>query len=60
MNCNSNATHANSCSCHSSFMNNPNFWSNKKKIRMLGNLLDCLREQEKEVEEAINELKTRK
>ena len=54
MNCNS-AHQMNNCLCHSSF--GIQFWSKKKKIKMLEHYLECLEEKKEDITEMINELK---
>ena len=46
---------ANHCSCGSSM--NPEFWSTKKKLKMLEHKLECLDDQKKDIQETIDELK---
>lgn len=49
--------HVGSCGCGGPACFGPAFWSKKKRIRMLENSLKCLREQTKDIEELLQELK---
>lgn len=40
-------------SCHS----NPHLWSKKKKLEVLNQMLECTKQKEEEIKEAIAELK---
>ena len=49
--------HGSSCGCGVPACFGPAFWSKKKRIRMVENSLKCLREQVKDLEELLQELK---
>ena len=44
------------CSCHSGYHNNPALWSKKKKLETLNHMLDCFKDKQKEIEQAIAEI----
>jgi hypothetical protein len=55
--CNSNQQ-KNICSCREdNLINNPAFWSKKKKINLLEEHLECLQNQIIETKETLEELK---
>lgn len=49
-----------SCCCSSSSHTDPRFWSKKKQIKMLEQTLEGLKEEVKDIEEHITELKKEK
>ncbi len=54
--CNSNQNR-NICPDHGNYLNNPVFWSKKKKINLLEEHKECLEKKLIETKEAIEELK---
>jgi hypothetical protein len=52
--------HIGSCGCVGPAGFGPSFWSKKKQIQMAENSLKCLREQVKDLEEFLKELKAEK
>ena len=44
------------CSCHSGCYSDPALWSKKKKLETLNNMLDCFKNKQEEIEQAIAEL----
>jgi len=58
--CKNNYAVNNFCSCQQSCFSNPFLWGKKKKITTLNSILECLKEKEKEIEEALDEIKGQK
>jgi len=52
--------HGGFCGCGGPACFGPSFWSRKKRIQMVENSLECLREQVKDLEEFLKELKAEK
>jgi hypothetical protein len=52
--------HGGSCGCGGPSHFGPLFWSKKRKIKMLEQVLEDMREEVKDVEELIKELKAEK
>ena len=52
--------HGSSCCCGGASHLGPVFWSKKRKLKMLEQVLENLREEVKDIEEMIEELKKEK
>jgi|WetSurSiteA1Bulk_404760.scaffolds.fasta_scaffold511653_1 hypothetical protein len=55
--CSNSNQQKNICSCQEYFINNPAFWSKKKKISLLEEHLECLQNQITETNESLEELR---
>lgn len=55
MGCHTNTSH-HSCSCQQVYQSNPVLWSKKKKLNHLKHMLDCLKDKEQEIQEAIADI----
>ncbi len=54
--CKSTASNKGQCCCSSSAGTGPLFWSEKKRVRMVKESIDCLQSQVKDLKEYLREL----